>query len=450
VLRGLDVILVLLAGWLAHALRFGDQPLPGHYAIALLLACMLTAAIFPLLGACGGGRVAGLSQALREVTAGWLVVGAALLVLAYVTKSSAEYSRVWGLIWFGLGWGLLLASRLMRLSGFGLRPRPVAVVGEHGLGIAVARHLRAAPWSGLRVKAVFGEPPAAVTEALPRCPGLHADAAVEAVLEYVEREHVDQVWLALPLCNPTRLRVLADALRQTCVDLRLVPEVTGLRLSHRPVSEVAGLSVLELSFSPLKAGNEWVKGVEDRLLATLILLLASPLMALIALAIKLDSPGPVLFRQRRHGLGGGEFEIYKFRTMHERCGAGQEAVQARVNDPRVTRVGNWLRRSSLDELPQLINVLQGRMSLVGPRPHPLWLNEQHKRRIDAYAQRHRVKPGITGWAQIHGFRGETDTLEKMQKRIEYDLYYIENWSLFMDFKIILMTIFNGFSNPNAY
>jgi putative colanic acid biosysnthesis UDP-glucose lipid carrier transferase len=450
VLRGLDVALVLLAGWLAYALRFGDQLLPGHYMTALLLAAALTAAIFPLLAAAGGSRGAGLAAALREVTVGWLLVGSVLLALAYVTKSGAEYSRIWVLIWFAFGWGLLLASRLVRLSGFGLRARPVAVVGNGGFGIAVARHLQAAPWSGLRVKAVFGEPPAAVADALTGCPGLHADATVDAVLDYVERERIDQVWLALPLCDPARLRALADALRQTCVDLRLVPEVPGLRLSQRRVSEIAGLSVLELSFSPLRAGHEWFKGVADRVLASLLLLLASPLMLLIALAIKADSPGPVLFRQRRHGLGGGEIEIYKFRTMRVRPRGGDEAVQATPNDPRVTPVGNWLRRSSLDELPQLVNVLQGRMSLVGPRPHPLWLNEQHKRRIDAYAQRHRVKPGITGWAQVHGFRGETDTLEKMRKRIEYDLYYIENWSLLMDLKIMLMTVVNGFMNRNAY
>jgi putative colanic acid biosysnthesis UDP-glucose lipid carrier transferase len=215
-------------------------------------------------------------------------------------------------------------------------------------------------------------------------------------------------------------------------------------------SQVANLVVPNLQVSRRVGISRRIKAMEDGFLAALILLVASPWMLLIALGVKLDSPGPVLFRQKRHGWDGTAIEIYKFRTMvmHEET-AGQ-VTQARKDDARVTRFGAFLRRTSLDELPQFVNVLQGRMSIVGPRPHAVEHNEQYQDLIDTYTQRHRVKPGITGWAQVNGWRGETDTLEKMQKRVEYDLYYIKHWSLWFDMKIIFLTLTKGLFHPNAY
>ena len=196
--------------------------------------------------------------------------------------------------------------------------------------------------------------------------------------------------------------------------------------------------------------NRFIKAAEDRILATLILVAISPLMLFIALGVKLSSPGPVLFKQKRHGWDGKPIKVYKFRTMRVHEEEEGKITQARRSDPRVTPFGAFLRRTSLDELPQFFNVLQGRMSIVGPRPHAVEHNEFYKEQVEAYMQRHRVKPGITGWAQINGWRGETDTLEKMRKRVEYDLYYIENWSLWFDLKIIFLTLFKGFVNKNAY
>jgi len=186
------------------------------------------------------------------------------------------------------------------------------------------------------------------------------------------------------------------------------------------------------------------------LLALLILLLISPLMLLIALGVKLTSPGPVLFKQKRLGWDGQPFKVYKFRSMVVHREEGGLLTQASMGDVRVTPFGAFLRRTSLDELPQFFNVLRGTMSIVGPRPHAIEHNEQYKELVDDYMRRHKVKPGITGWAQINGWRGETDTLEKMRKRVEYDLYYIENWSLWFDLRIILLTVFKGFVNKNAY
>jgi putative colanic acid biosynthesis UDP-glucose lipid carrier transferase len=213
---------------------------------------------------------------------------------------------------------------------------------------------------------------------------------------------------------------------------------------------VAGLPVLNFSITPMMGINRLVKTLEDRILAFLLLLLISPLMFIIAIGVKLSSPGPAIFKQRRHGWDGKPITVYKFRTMKVHREEKGQITQASKNDSRITPFGAFLRRTSLDELPQFINVLQGQMSIVGPRPHAIEHNEQYKRLINDYVRRHKVKPGITGWAQVNGWRGETNILEKMQKRIEYDLWYIENWSLWFDLKIILLTVFKGFVGQNAY
>jgi putative colanic acid biosysnthesis UDP-glucose lipid carrier transferase len=383
-------------------------------------------------------------EEVGRITLAWWSVSILLFVIAFFAQMGAEYSRLWGLAWFVLGWFLLLASRVLLRSALtaarvrGRNIRHVLVVGSGGLGVRVAKHLLSAPWTGLRVAGLFGEAPETVEGWNRRGEPVTTRPGMEGVRSFVEREGIDQVWLALPLSEEKTIRAIYDELRLTTVDVRLVPEVSGLGLLQRSITDVAGLPVVELSYSPMNGGNDWLKLFMDQVLGLLILVLISPLMLAIALAVKLTSPGPVLFRQKRHGLGGGEIEVYKFRTMMQRENADSEAVQAQANDPRVTPLGAFLRRTSLDELPQFINVLQGRMSIVGPRPHPVWLNEMHMRRIDSYAQRHKVKPGITGWAQVNGYRGETDTLEKMQKRVEYDLYYIETWSPWLE-KILLIT-----------
>ena len=454
-LRVMDVLIVIFCAWLAYVWRFDSHSLPGNYELAVVLGVLLSAMVFSQFGVYRRRRGSALLDELGRLSLAWMLVGSVLVVLAFTAKMGADYSRIWGVTWFGLTWVLLLVSRLfirvlvtqMRLARRNLRN--VLIVGSDGLGYGVAERLMNSPWTGLRVAALVGEDAEGVgTVGLPDSIVIESD--IEACVSNVREHSIDQVWLALPLSKEKQIRKIYDELRQTTVDVRLVPEVSELRLLNRQISDVAGLPVVELSFSPLNAGNQWIKALEDRLVGLLIVLLISPLMLLIALAIKWDSSDPVLFKQRRHGLGGGEIVVYKFRTMSDRPNADMEAKQAAADDPRVTRLGAFLRRTSLDELPQFINVLQGRMSIVGPRPHPLWLNEQHMHQIDAYAQRHKVKPGITGWAQVNGFRGETDTLEKMQKRVEYDLYYIEHWSLLFDLRIILMTIFKGFVNPNAY
>ncbi|MBE9490370.1 MAG: exopolysaccharide biosynthesis polyprenyl glycosylphosphotransferase, partial [Bacteroidetes bacterium] len=238
--------------------------------------------------------------------------------------------------------------------------------------------------------------------------------------------------------------------KDSTITIRYVPDIFGFRLLNHSVNEVAGIPVINISSSPMVGINRLLKAIEDRFLALLIIILISPLLVIIALSIRLTTKGPALFKQMRHGWDGKPIKVYKFRTMVVHKEEGGLVTQAKINDTRITKIGAFLRKTSLDELPQFFNVLQGRMSIVGPRPHPISLNENYKDLVDNYMKRHKVKPGITGWAQINGFRGETDTLDKMKKRIEYDLFYIENWSIWFDFKIIIKTILHGFIHKNAY
>jgi putative colanic acid biosynthesis UDP-glucose lipid carrier transferase len=235
----------------------------------------------------------------------------------------------------------------------------------------------------------------------------------------------------------------------TTASVFFVPDVFGISIIQGRLQDMNGVPVVGLCETPFTGTNRLVKRLSDIVLASLILVLIAPLLLAIAIAIKLTSPGPVIFKQRRNGLDGEEIVVYKFRSMRTQDD-GDVVQQATKDDPRITPLGRFLRRSSLDELPQFINVLQGRMSIVGPRPHAVAHNEQYRQLIKAYMVRHKVKPGITGWAQIHGHRGETDTIEKMQARVEYDLEYLRNWSLGLDLQIIARTIKVVFFDRNAY
>ncbi|MGD9511982.1 MAG: exopolysaccharide biosynthesis polyprenyl glycosylphosphotransferase, partial [Geminicoccaceae bacterium] len=240
-----------------------------------------------------------------------------------------------------------------------------------------------------------------------------------------------------------------EKLRHLPVDVRLSPDLPDLGLDGHGVTELAGIPLLRVFDRPLAGWSRLAKWIEDRLLAMAVLLLSAPVILGVAAAIRLTSPGPVLYRQRRYGFDNQAIEVLKFRTMY--AGAEDErAPTTRRGDPRVTPIGRFLRRTSLDELPQFLNVLRGQMSIVGPRPHAVAHNERFATLIDGYLARHRVKPGITGWAQIHGLRGEAETLARMHERVRYDLHYIENWSILLDLRIIFRTLLVGFSHPNAY
>jgi len=290
----------------------------------------------------------------------------------------------------------------------------------------------AAAWSGIRIV------------------GIVQQDELHAWVNQPESIQPNEIWICMSMSDEVGIRQVLNALRHSFSNIRLVPDVFSFRLVNQGISYSLGMPMFDLSMSPVTGITRIIKSVEDIVLSSIILLLISPIMILIALAIKFTSYGPVLFKQKRLGWNGAEITVYKFRSMYVDTESAQYFKQAQRDDERVTCFGRFLRRTSLDELPQFINVLQGRMSIVGPRPHAIAHNEQFKELVPRYMLRHRVKPGITGWAQIHGFRGKTDTLEKMESRVEHDLFYIENMSLWLDMRIIVMTIFKGFVHKNAY
>jgi putative colanic acid biosynthesis UDP-glucose lipid carrier transferase len=259
------------------------------------------------------------------------------------------------------------------------------------------------------------------------------------VAGFVQSRGVDEVYITLPLGSQPRIVELLEKLQDTTASLYFVPDIFGISIIQGRLKDLNGVAVVGLCETPFTGVNAALKRCSDVLIAASILLLVSPLMLAIAAAVRLSSPGPVIFKQRRNGLGGEEIVVYKFRSMRT-MDDGDQVRQATRDDERVTRVGRWIRRTSLDEMPQFINVLQGRMSVVGPRPHAVSHNKAYREVIRAYMVRHKVRPGITGWAQINGYRGETDTVEKMRRRVEYDLEYLRNWSIALDLEIIMRTV----------
>jgi putative colanic acid biosynthesis UDP-glucose lipid carrier transferase len=452
--RVLDLTAVVLGALLAFWWAQGNLQISTRYQEAILLATVLSFIVFRWFALYQSWRGISLAVQLQRMTLAWGLVFVLLTLVAFFFKAGHHYSREWAVYWWLVSWTLLIASRgsarvaLRWLRSTGANYRRVVIVGAGPLAAMVIRQLRESSWSGLRVVGVFDDgdhsPSVGVFNGVPVWGGL------AEVSRYVEKSNVDQVWLCLPLAAEDRMNAVLHALRHSTVDVRFVPDIFGFQLLNHSLSDVAGVPVINLTASPLEGPSRLVKEIEDRLLALMILIVISPLMAIIALGVKLSSPGPVIFRQLRHGWDGQSIEVWKFRSMRVHAEDAGGLTQCRRHDPRVTRFGVFLRRTSLDELPQFFNVLQGRMSIVGPRPHAIEHNEHYKETVDQYMLRHKVKPGITGWAQVHGLRGETDTVDKMRKRVEYDLYYIQNWSLWLDLKIILLTLFRGFTHKNAY
>lgn len=450
-LRALDALLVALAGLLAYLIYPGDWPLPAEYQLALLLAALLTPLIFPAMKVYRSWRGGGLTEEAGRIAGALLLVLLSLAFVAFAAKSSEQFSRIWLFSWASVGWLLLVGFRiLMRqllrvMRSHNFNTKRVLVVGAGEQGLKVQQRLSKEAWTGLQVIGFLDD---SVTESAAELPPILG--RIDDIDTVCTRTQVDEIWIALPLRHEQRVRDILAQLRHSTVSIRYVPDLFSFQLLNSAMTEVGGMPVFDICTTPMHGINIALKYLEDRVLAGLILVLVSPLMLLIAIGVKLSSPGPVLFKQWRHGWGGKPIQVYKFRTMVQHQESGNGVTQASRDDPRVTPLGRFLRCSSLDELPQFINVLQGRMSIVGPRPHALEHNEHYKEVVDSYMLRHKVKPGITGWAQINGWRGETDSVGKMEKRVEFDLFYIEHWSLWFDLRIILLTVFRGFGNRNAY
>jgi putative colanic acid biosynthesis UDP-glucose lipid carrier transferase len=447
ILRRLDpivVVLALFASMLVAHVRFTFP-----YATLLLAAFLLCSRVLSPLDL----RQTLLFGANEPLLTGrmlwqWSVVVGLLLALGFASKVTALYSRKALLIWFcvtpiALAGGHALRRRAARWinAHTSLTPRHV-IIGANKVGLEIERRMQPNGFMGF----FDFRSPERVADFVEehRLVGHCRDIA-----DFVRRNSVSAVYIALPITNAPRIGELLRNLQDTTASVYFVPDVFGFDLIQARIIDLHGMPALAICDTPLYGANAVAKRMTDLLLATLAILVAAPLMLAIAILVKMNSPGPALFRQRRYGLNGEEIVIYKFRSMTV-CEDGATVVQASPGDPRITRIGRFLRRTSLDELPQLLNVIEGKMSLVGPRPHAVAHNELYRKVINGYMIRHKVRPGITGWAQVHGLRGETDKLEKMQARVHYDLDYLNNWSWALDIRILVRTVRVLLSSNNAY
>ena len=334
-----------------------------------------------------------------------------------------------------------LSSGLLRKLGY--NTRRVAVVGSLPAGVNLLKGFLEEPWLGFIVKGIYDD------HAISDYDGVHYAGSLSQLIQDAREGKLDRIYIALGMRDETKIKEIVSLLTDTTCSVLLIPDLFTFNILQSRTEEINGVPVVPLFDTPLNGINMVFKRLEDIIVSAIIIIIISPILFLIACAVKLTSPGPVIFRQIRYGMDGKPIKVWKFRSMSV-MENDDKVIQAKKNDVRITKVGKFLRSTSLDELPQFFNVLFGQMSVVGPRPHAVAHNEQYRSLIQGYMLRHKVKPGITGLAQINGWRGETDTLEKMEKRIEFDLLYIRGWSIWLDFKIIFLTIFKGFINKSAY
>ncbi|HFE4481190.1 TPA: undecaprenyl-phosphate glucose phosphotransferase [Klebsiella pneumoniae] len=328
------------------------------------------------------------------------------------------------------------------LRKIGCNTRNVAVVGSLPAGINLLRGFMDEPWLGFVVRGVYDD------IKLDDYNGVPYGGNINDLIKDAREGKLDRVYIALGMHDEIKIKNIVGQLTDTTCSVLLIPDIFTFNILQSRTEEINGVPVVPLFDTPLNGINMVVKRLEDIVVSSIILLLISPLLACIACAVKFTSPGPVIFRQVRYGMDGKSILVWKFRSMNVM--ENDNVIQATKNDVRITKIGKFLRSTSLDELPQFFNVFLGQMSVVGPRPHAVAHNEQYRTLIQGYMLRHKVKPGITGLAQINGWRGETDTLDKMEKRIEYDLLYIRGWSIWLDLKIIFLTVLKGFINKSAY
>jgi putative colanic acid biosynthesis UDP-glucose lipid carrier transferase len=399
-------------------------------------------------------RVAPLHDEMSATWRSWFTTAMVVIFALYLLESRLQLPKPVVLVWL-LSTPILLS--MVRITvRLGLRAtrragrnfRTSVIVGRNETGRRIADRIVRNRWMGIRLLGYFDE-----RSSNGERPLVDGPAPVlgdfDELVRRAKSGDIDMVYVALPMRAENRIRQIIERLGDTTVSVYFVADFKVFDLLAAQWETLCEVPVLRIIDSPLNGFSGIAKRIEDVCLASLLLLICALPMLAIAIGIKLTSPGPVLYRQVRHGLEGREFRIYKFRTMTT-AASGAQYKQATRNDPRVTRFGHFLRRTSLDELPQLFNVIGGTMSLVGPRPHPLMLNEQHRYLIKRYFLRHKVRPGITGWAQVNGCRGETETLEKMQRRLEYDLEYINNWSTWLDLRILVLTAIQVWRDRSAY
>jgi Undecaprenyl-phosphate glucose phosphotransferase len=418
----------------------------------LILALLVFAMTFPgglvkdgARGADRGGEL------LLDIVTGWVAVIGLLGLLGWATHTTEAFDQRVLLAWALATPAVLFAAHralplvLPRVLAFEGMRKTAVIAGANDLGRKLAERLND-PMLGVRFAGFFDDRAAGRLSNLPEAQNL---GGLNRLADYARAQRVDVIYVALPMASQPRILRLLEDLRDTTASIYFVPDIFVSDLIQARVDSIAGLPVVAVCETPFYGFNGAVKRLSDIVFAGLILLLIAPLLAAIAIGVKRSSPGPILFKQRRYGVDGRKIVVYKFRSMTV-AEDGDVVRQATRHDSRITKFGAFLRRTSLDELPQFINVLQGRMSVVGPRPHAVAHNEMYRKLIRGYMIRHKVKPGITGLAQVNGLRGETDTVDKMKARIDYDLAYLRNWSLLLDLQIILKTVVVVLGKQNAY
>ncbi len=414
----------------------------------LILSVIVFAISFP-----GASRLqSSLWGMITDVIFNWLLIASLLLLLGFISKDFDEFSKAALITWLWVAPLSQISARLalrvaapyiLTLQGPAQR---AVIVGMNGQATALARRIGKATYARIELAGFFDDRDRERLDGADNFPLLGKLANLP---DFVKENRIQLIYLSLPMTSQPRILELLDALKDTTASIYFIPDMFITDLIQGHSGSVCGLPVISVCETPFTGTSGTVKWASDVILATLILILISPILLFIAAAVRFDSPGPIIFKQRRYGLDGEEILVYKFRSMTV-CEDGGTIQQAQQNDSRITRLGAFLRKTSLDELPQFFNVLQGRMSIVGPRPHAVAHNELYRSLIKGYMIRHKVKPGITGWAQVNGFRGETDTLDKMESRIDYDLDYLRHWSLKLDLLIIVKTVLVVFKDRSAY
>ena len=439
----LDPMITVLS--LLGTMAYFDEPVQRAEMALCLLMFALT---FPGQNRFFDSRLA----AAVDITTNWVAMLLILWLCGYATSSLEFYEvRVmawWAIVTPALQWLVVLAGKAIlqhRASQPHARRRAI-VVGAGPLGGKVARALETNLDGGTEFIGYFDDRTDA--RVIPESKSLRL-GGLRDVANYVYAHGVHEVYITLPLGSQPRIVELLEAVQGTTASLYFVPDVFGISIIQGRLQDMNGVPVVGICETPFTGTNELVKRLSDIVLASVILVLISPVLLAVAIGVKLSSPGPIIFRQKRNGLDGEEILVYKFRSMRAQDN-GAVVKQAIKGDSRITPFGAFIRKTSLDELPQFINVLQGRMSIVGPRPHAVAHNEEYRKLIKAYMVRHKVRPGITGWAQVNGYRGETETIDKMQARVEYDLEYLRNWSLGLDLQIIIRTVRLMVFDRNAY
>jgi len=457
----IDFCIVPLAAYGAFAFYIvgylGNKDPYDSYALASLIAAAVFVTGLNRIQAYDFRRLSSLRwQATRGLLV-WAAAASLLLGVAFFTKISSDYSRGWAIAWWGSTYGLFLLDRTMlwytirRWARSGSLVRNIVIVGNGEAARRLIAKLLLLPPTQIAILGVFDH---REDRGPSNVEGITLMGGIDDLLIYSREVSIDEVIVALPLTTTEEaIKSLFSRLGQMPVDLRLSMEPLTDAFPIRGISFHGETPVIEVVDRPLRHWNALTKWIEDKVLGSILLILSAPIMAVIALLIKLDSRGPVFFTQDRFGFNSQVIRVLKFRTMHVNQSDVSGATRTVRNDPRLTRIGRVLRSFSLDELPQLMNVVAGQMSLVGPRPHAITMragSQLYHEAVHQYLDRHRVKPGITGWSQVNGLRGEIDTIEKAQARVRYDLQYIENWSIWLDLKILLMSFRVIVSRENAY